>query len=63
MNFDNLKEEKVPDVVLVSKFYGERNVRKRFREWKLRHLHDDVKSTNTLVFLVANFESLTQIFL
>lgn len=56
-NFDNLKEEKVPDVVLVSKFYGERIVRKRYREWKLRHLHDDVKSTNTSVCLINNLES------
>ncbi|XP_059473393.1 60S ribosomal export protein NMD3 [Neocloeon triangulifer] len=46
-DFDNLKAEKVPDVVLVSKYYGDRTVRKHQREWKLRHLHDDVKSTNT----------------
>ncbi|XP_065353178.1 60S ribosomal export protein NMD3 [Cloeon dipterum] len=46
-NFDKLKEDKVPDVVLVYKYYGDRTARKHQRAWRLRHLHDDVKSTNT----------------
>ncbi|KAF4517492.1 hypothetical protein B566_EDAN004531 [Ephemera danica] len=46
-HFEQLDPQRVPDVILVRKQFGERNARRRFRAWKLRHLHDDARSTNS----------------
>lgn len=49
-NFDKLDRSVVPDVFLVKKFYGEKAARRRARNWKLKHmadeLHDGISSTN-----------------
>lgn len=49
-NFDKLDRNIVPDVFLVKKHYGEKAVRRRARNWKLKHmaeeLHDGISSTN-----------------
>lgn len=45
-DFEKLKSEKVADVVLVKKFYCDKNKRKRMRNWKLKHLVDDITDTD-----------------
>lgn len=40
---ENMKADKLPDVVLVKKVYAEKSLRNRKRKWRLRHmagLHD-----------------------
>lgn len=39
-DFDKLKTENVPDVVLVRKHFGDKDRRRRMRKWKLKHLVD-----------------------
>lgn len=39
--FDKLKSEKIPDVIVVKKHYGDKSSRKRMRNWKLKHLIDE----------------------
>nr|XP_022333378.1 60S ribosomal export protein NMD3-like [Crassostrea virginica] len=34
--------EKLPDVVVVKKVFGDKTTRNRKRRWKLKHLHDDL---------------------
>jgi nonsense-mediated mRNA decay protein 3 len=39
-NFDQMKADKLPDVVLVKKVFGDSGRRARKRQWKLRHLEE-----------------------
>lgn len=39
-DFDKLKADNVPDVILVKKFFGDKDKRRRARKWKLKHLTD-----------------------
>jgi nonsense-mediated mRNA decay protein 3 len=41
-DFDKLNVEKVPDVILVKKNYADRQARKRTRNWKLKHMNEEV---------------------
>lgn len=41
-NFEKLKKEHIPDVVIVKKYYGDTSVLKNSRVWKLKHLSDEV---------------------
>ncbi|KAI8424390.1 hypothetical protein MSG28_002912 [Choristoneura fumiferana] len=49
-NLDKLDRSVVPDVFLVKKYFGERSARRRARNWKLKHmaeeLHEGLSSTN-----------------
>lgn len=40
-DFEKLKAEKIPDVVLVKKYFGDKDKRRRLRKWKLKHLTDE----------------------
>lgn len=40
-NFEAMNKDKVPDVVLVKKFYGDLSGRKNMRNWKLKHLSEE----------------------
>lgn len=40
-NYDKLDKDKVPDVILVKKAYGDRQSRSNLRNWKLKHLADE----------------------
>lgn len=40
--FDKLNKERVPDVVLVKKHYGNMMDRRSTRNWKLQHLNEEV---------------------
>lgn len=47
-NFDKLKEDMIPDVILVKKFYGyDKAARRRARVWKLKHIADEVVSMSS----------------
>ena len=40
-NFERYEQnhhEKIPDVIVVKKYYGEKSVRNRRRQWRLKHL-------------------------
>ena len=37
-----MKADKIPDVVLVKKFYTDSNRRMKKRKWKLQHLNDQL---------------------
>jgi nonsense-mediated mRNA decay protein 3 len=37
-DFEKLKNEKVPDIIIAKKNYGDKNKRQRSRKWKLKHL-------------------------
>ncbi|KAJ8321900.1 hypothetical protein KUTeg_000371 [Tegillarca granosa] len=39
---DKVKAEKLPDVVVVKKLFGDKTARNRKRRWKLRHLNEDL---------------------
>lgn len=41
VNFEKLTSDKIPDVVLVRKYYSDRSVRLNQRAWKLKHLTDE----------------------
>lgn len=41
-DFDKIKTENVPDVILVKKHFGDKDKRRRMRKWKLKHLTDEV---------------------
>ncbi|KAI5646392.1 NMD3 family domain-containing protein [Phthorimaea operculella] len=49
-NLDKLDRSVIPDVFLVKKHYGERSARRRARNWKLKHmaeeLHEGLSSSN-----------------
>lgn len=49
-NLDKLDRSKILDVLLVKKYYGEKAARRRARNWKLKHmaeeLHADLDSNN-----------------
>lgn len=40
-NFDKLDSTLVPDVILVKKHYGDRQARRRTRNWQLKHMAGD----------------------
>ena len=48
---EKMKEEDIPDVVLVKKVYADKATRNRRRRWKLKHLgvDDDATSQNKYV--------------
>lgn len=37
-DFDKLKSDNIPDVILVKKHFGDKDKRRRMRKWKLKHL-------------------------
>ena len=39
--------DKIPDVVLIKKVYGEKALRNRKRKWKLKHLNDELHDQQT----------------
>jgi nonsense-mediated mRNA decay protein 3 len=41
-DFDKLKPEVIPDVVLVKKYFGDKEDRRRARNWKLKHLNEQI---------------------
>lgn len=41
-NFEKLNKDRVPDLILVKKFYGDALDRKKDRIWKLQHLSEDI---------------------
>ncbi|XP_078331244.1 60S ribosomal export protein NMD3-like [Crassostrea virginica] len=41
-DLEKVKAEKLPDVVVVKKAFGDKTTRNRKRRWKLKHLHDDL---------------------
>lgn len=41
-DFDKLNKDRIPDVVVVKKFYSASTERKNRRVWKLKHLSEDV---------------------
>ncbi|XP_021340779.1 60S ribosomal export protein NMD3-like [Mizuhopecten yessoensis] len=43
---ENIKPEKVPDVVIVRKVFGDKTQRNKKRRWKLRHLHEETASND-----------------
>lgn len=45
-NLDKLSADKIPDVILVRKVYGDQNDRKKARKWKLRTLEKDTEGEN-----------------
>lgn len=42
-DFEKLKSENIPDVVLVKKFFGDENKRRRARQWKLKRLAENAE--------------------
>lgn len=45
--FENLDREKIPDVILVRKHYGDKSLRSSARAWKLQHLGDEATVLET----------------
>jgi len=45
-NFDNVKTDKIPDVILVKKMYGDSGKRASKRKWTLKHLEGEVEGTD-----------------
>lgn len=41
-NFEKLNKDRVRDVILVKKFYGDQSGRRNARVWKLKHLNEDM---------------------
>lgn len=41
-NFDKLNNARVPDLIVVKKFYSDANERVNKRMWKLKHLSEDI---------------------
>lgn len=46
-NFEKLDKEKIPDVILVKKYYGNKATRRKLRIWKLKHLAEQDTALNT----------------
>lgn len=46
-HIEKLKVEKLPDVVLVKKVYGDKKKRNRHRRWKLQHLNEELHNLET----------------
>lgn len=46
--FEKLKVESVPDVIIVKKYFGDKDKRRRMRKWKLKHLTEDVGSSSDI---------------
>lgn len=63
-NFNKLKSDSLPDVVLVKKMYPDRASRKRRRKWQLKHLplqdlehpYTEEKWVKTIYFVLLAFE-------
>lgn len=45
-NLERLNQDRVPDVVLVKKAYADRSARRKARNWKLRHLNEQMVVQN-----------------
>ena len=45
VEMDKLKDEKIPEVMLIKKFYGDKSLRNKKRKWKLRSLGIDDKNS------------------
>jgi nonsense-mediated mRNA decay protein 3 len=41
-----LDASKIPDVILVKKHYGDKGAKRRFRNWKLKHLAEENTNLN-----------------
>ncbi len=41
--FEKLNSEKIPDVVIVKKHFGDNSTRRKIRKWKLKHLTENVE--------------------
>lgn len=41
-SFDKLNKDRVPDLIIVKKFYSDAHERKNSRIWKLKHLSEDI---------------------
>lgn len=41
VHYEKLNKDRVPDVVLVKKFYGDHSDRRNERLWKLKHLDEE----------------------
>ncbi|XP_053382843.1 60S ribosomal export protein NMD3-like isoform X5 [Mercenaria mercenaria] len=46
-HIEKLKEEKLPDVVIVKKVYADKKKRNRRRKWKLQHLNDELHNLDS----------------
>lgn len=44
--FELLKPEQIPDILLIKKHYADRMDRKKNRNWKLKHIVEDVMDTD-----------------
>lgn len=64
-NFEKMNKDRIPDVILVKKFYGDHSERRSTRNWKLKHLDEettaldkrhkyDKNTTELAVFLILN---------
>ncbi|XP_074656149.1 60S ribosomal export protein NMD3-like [Tubulanus polymorphus] len=47
-NLDKMKQEQIPDVVLIKKVYGDNTRRMRRRRWKLKHLNRDIDDGSSI---------------
>lgn len=47
VHFDKLDRNRVPDVILVKKYYGDRSSKRRQRVWKLKHLTEEATAFDT----------------
>ncbi|KAL3891578.1 hypothetical protein ACJMK2_003834 [Sinanodonta woodiana] len=45
--FEKVKLDKLPDVVIVKKIFGDKALRNRRRRWKLKHLNDELYAKDT----------------
>lgn len=41
-NYEKLNQDRVPDVILVKKYYGDKSARRRARNWKLQHINEEI---------------------
>jgi len=45
-NFEKLDQTRVPDVILIKKYFGDKTARRRARNWKLKHLNEELTGHN-----------------
>ncbi|CAO1433429.1 unnamed protein product [Diamesa serratosioi] len=45
--YDLLNADVIPDLIVVKKYFGDRNKRRRARKWKLKHLREDITDGDT----------------
>ena len=53
-NLDKMPADKIPDVILVKKVYGEKSLRNRKRKWKLKFLNDELHQETGSVTSTGN---------